>query len=305
MIRLLHKRLSRLIRLIAHPLLLAAALTSWWALGRDEPALLITLAAMLGLLEILERMVPALPAWRLDVVAKLKLLGVYLLGLAVASALIAGYEALLPATLEPLRTRIGAVLWPDSWPWLLQAVVLYLVSDFIYYWVHRAIHASASLWRVTGHGFHHGFHRLHALNAGSNHPFEQVLLVLPLVLLASLTGAPGEAVRAAGLLLLVNSMLAHSNLDMRTPLFGAVFTASHQHRRHHSEVFEESNSNYACAAIVWDRLFGTYSEGPVARTGIGGEQPPIWRMYLLPFREPEGVDTVATRAHDAGPRGAG
>lgn len=297
--------LSRFIRVFAHPLLLAAALASWWALGRDGLATLFTLAAMLCLLEVLERSVPALPAWRLGVVAKLKLLGVYLFGLLVASMLIAGYEALLPATLEPLRTRIGAVLWPRSWPWLLQALVLYFASDLIYYWVHRAIHASAFLWRVTGHGFHHGFHRLHALNAGSNHPFELVLVVLPLVLLASLTGAPGEAVGAAGVLLLVNSMLAHSNLDMRTPLFATLFTASHQHRRHHSEVFEESNSNYACAAIVWDRLFGTYSEGPVARTGIGGAQPPIWRMYLLPFREPEGVDTVATRAHDAGPRGAG
>lgn len=297
--------LSHFVRLIAHPLLLAAALASWWWLGSDEPALLLTLAAMLGLLEILERTVPALPAWRLGVVAKLKLLGIYLLGLTVAAILVAGYEALLPAAMEPLRTRIGAVLWPDSWPWLLQALVLYFASDLIYYWVHRAIHASAFLWRATGHGFHHGFHRLHALNAGSNHPFELVLLVLPLVLLASLTGAPVQAVGAAGLLLLVNSMLAHSNLDMRTPLFATVFTASHQHRRHHSEVFEESNSNYACAAIVWDRLFGTYSEGPVARTGIGGRQPPVWRMYLLPFREPQGVDTVATRARDARPRGMG
>ena len=157
---------------------------------------------------------------------------------------------------------------------------------------------SALLWRLSGHGFHHGFHRLHAINAGSNHPFELVLIVLPLVLLAALTGAPVQAVNAAGLLLLANSMLAHSNLDMATPGFSLLFTASHQHRRHHSAVFEESNSNYACAAIVWDRLFGTYSEGPVAQTGIGGPQPPIWRMYLLPFREPEGVDTVAARARD-------
>lgn len=289
---------ARLLRVAGHPLLLAGALALWWMLGQDGIALLATLATMLLLMELLERLVPALPAWRLGIAARLRLLGVYLFGLAVSAALLATYESFLPAALEPLRTRVGAVLWPQSWPWLLQALVLYFASDLIYYWVHRAIHASALLWRLTGHGFHHGFRNLHALNAGSNHPFELVLVVLPLVLLAALTGAPGDAVGAAGVLLLFNSMLAHSNLAMATPVFSLFFTASHQHRRHHSAVFEDSNSNYACAAIGWDRLFGTYSEGPVAQTGIGPRQPPVWRMYLLPFREPDDVDTVASRTRE-------
>lgn len=287
----------RLLRLFGHPLLLGGALALWWTLGGGDAALPLTLAAMLALLEVLERTVPALPAWRLGVVAKLKLAGVYLVGVVASAILLAGYELLLPAALEPLRTRVGAVLWrPAGWPWLLQALVLYFASDFIFYWVHRAIHASGLLWRLSGHGFHHGFHNLHAINAGSNHPFELVVVVLPLVLLAALTGAPAEAVGAAGVLLFCNAMLAHANLDLRTPGFSALFTTSHQHRLHHSAVFEQSNRNYACAAIVWDRLFGTYAEGPVAQTGIGPRQLPLWRMYLLPFAEPGDVDTVATRA---------
>ena len=126
------------------------------------------------------------------------------------------------------------------------------------------------------------------------------LLTLPMVLLAALTGAPEQATGAAGILLLANATLAHANVRMDTPVFNLFVTSSDQHRRHHSVVFEESNTNYACNAILWDRLFGTFSRGPVHQTGIGPTQPGLWRMFLLPFREPPDVDTVSTRARDAG-----
>jgi hypothetical protein len=38
----------------------------------------------------------------------------------------------------------------------------------------------------------------------------------------------------------------------------------------------------------------------VRQTGIGPTQPGLWRMFLLPFREPHDVDTVSTRAQDPG-----
>ena len=37
------------------------------------------------------------------------------------------------------------------------------------------------------------------------------------------------------------------------------------------------------------------SEASVQQTGIGPVQPTITEMFLLPFREPEQADTVATR----------
>lgn len=287
---------ARAVAAVGHPLLLAGALGLWWTLGADDGAMLATLASVLSISMLLERLVPAEPAWRQGLGATLRLAGLYLLGLIVSGALIAAYESLLPATLAGVRERIGAAVWPAGWPVLAQALLLYFASDFIYYWIHRAIHRWPLLWRMSGHGFHHGFHNLHAINAGASHPFELVPLALPLVLSAVVSGAPGEAVGAAGILLLSNATLAHANVRMETPLFSALFTCSDQHRRHHSAVFEDSNTNFACNAILWDRVFGTYSRGPVLQTGIGPTQPPLWRMFLLPFAEPEDVDTVATRA---------
>src|SRR5690606_27771427 len=119
-------------------------------------------------------------------------------------------------------------------------------ADFVYYWIHRAIHRSGTFWRVSGHGFHHAFHNLHAVNVGSNHPFEILYLVLPLVLIGVVCGAPADAVAGAGVLASVNATLAHSNVRMDTPGFNRVITSSNQHRRHHSSVFEDSNTNFAC-----------------------------------------------------------
>ncbi len=291
---------ARFLAAVGHPLLLAGALGLWWALGRNDGATLATLVSMLLVSMLLERLVPAEPTWRLRLGATLRLAGVYLLGLIVSGGLIAAYESLLPAALAGVRARLGLAVWPADWPLVAQALLLFFASDLLYYWVHRGIHRWPLLWRVSGHGFHHGFQNLHAINVGANHPFELVLIALPLVLVAAAFGAPAAAVDTAGVLLMTNAMLAHANVRMETPVFSALFTCSDQHRRHHSAVFEDSNTNYACNAILWDRVFGTYSRGPVRQTGIGPTQPGLWRMFLLPFKEPDGVDTVATRARESG-----
>ena len=292
-------RLAAWVERYAHPAILVGATSLWWALRPNAGATLLTLIAVLLLCGALEARVPAMPQWRQSLGTRLRLIGVYALALAVSVALLGLYETVLDPALGGFRAGLGGALWPQTWPLALQVALLFFASDLIYYWIHRAIHRWPWLWRATGHGFHHGFQNLHALNVGTNHPFEAVFLVLPLVLLAAATGASDLAVEAAGLLLLVNAVLAHANLRMNTPGLSWLITSSEHHRRHHSLVFEESNSNYACNAIVWDRLFGSYSQGSVVQTGIGPSEPGLWRMYLLPFREPADADTVSSRTHPA------
>ncbi len=290
-----HPRFSRLVEQAGHPLILACAGLAWWHAGRHDGTTLAVLVAVLSLTALLEALIPAMPQWRVGVGARARLIAVYLLGLVVSTALIAAYQGLLVPTLADVRAQVGMLAWPHGWPKPAQALLLYFLSDLLYYWAHRAIHRWPALWRLTGYGFHHGFQNLHAMNAGANRPFELVVLVLPLILLAAATGAAGEAVGLAGVLLLTNATLVHANVRMDTPLFNLLVTSSSQHRRHHSAVFADSNTNYACNAILWDRLFGTFSHGPVTQTGIGPTQPPLWQMFLLPWREPADADTVASR----------
>lgn len=287
---------ARVIESIGQPLVLVCAYGIWSALGRGDLALLVTLVAVISLVLAMEQLVPAVPRWKSNLTTYARLAVLYTLTLALSSVFISAYASILPDAVAPLRDNLAAQFWPRTWPPLAQALLLYFASDFIYYWIHRAIHASPSLWRASGHAFHHAFQNLSGLNAGSNHPFELILVVLPLVLLAALFGVEGSAVGAASVLLLTNSILAHANVSMATPGLGLLLTCSNHHRRHHSLEFETSNSNYACNAIIWDRLFGSFTAGPVAQTGIGTIEPSLSKLFWLPFNEPDGVDTVSTRS---------
>ncbi|CAN5877717.1 hypothetical protein BH11PSE8_BH11PSE8_20030 [soil metagenome] len=290
-----HPRLALLVERFAHPSILVTALAGWWYAGRTESASFVILFATLLLATALEFVVPAVPSWRPTPAARMRLIGVYALGFGISMSLVGSYaEVALPAVAD-LRERAGANVWPHHWPMVAQVLLLFFLAELFYYWVHRAIHRWAPLWRVLGHGFHHGFQNLHVTNAGANHPFELVLLVVPLLLIPEATGAPADVVGGTATLLMVNATLAHANLRMQTPGFGLFFTSSNQHRRHHSAVFEESNTNFACNAIIWDRIFGTYSSGAVQQTGIGPTQPALWRLFMLPMREPTDADTIASR----------
>ena len=291
---------ARAVALVGHPIQLAGVFGLWWALGRSDKAMYMALAATLLVSMTLERLIPAVPAWRQGLRETLPLVGLYVLGMVLYNVILIGYLSALPASLSDVHARIGNAIWPSAWPLPVQALLLFFASDFLYYWAHRAIHRWSPVWRISGHGFHHAFQNLHTINAGTNHPFELVFLAIPTVLLAAVFGPPDEALIGAGLLVLANASMAHANVRMETPLFNWIFTSSDQHRLHHSAVFEDSNTNYACNAILWDRLFGTYRRGEVLQTGVGPTQPALWRMFLMPFHEPKDADTVATRQHAPG-----
>lgn len=289
-------RLARAVETWAHPLILAAATVLWLAMDRSAWAFFVALIGVQVVLAVLERWVPAQPGWQQSGSQKWALAGLFLGGLIVLQMITAIYAATLAYPLVQMRSALGLDLWPASWPVLAQVWLLYFASDFIYYWIHRAIHASAWFWRLSGHGFHHAFHNMHAINAGASHPLEFVFLALPMVLLGAVFGGPEEAMLGAGLLLVVNASLAHANVRMNTPVLRWLLTTSVHHQRHHSNVFEDSNTNFSCNAILWDRLFGTYSEGAVAQTGIGPVEPNFWQKLMLPIREPAYADTAASRA---------
>ena len=286
---------ARCVERLAHPIFLAMAIACWWWMDGDELAVLPALALTLLGASVLERWLPARPDWRQSSGERMRLVGLYLLTFVLLGVMSQAYGALLQPAFQPLREELGTRIWPDAWPVLVQGLILFFASDFIYYWIHRAIHRSSALWRLSGHGFHHAFHNLHAINVNATHPFEIVFLALPMVLLAAVFNASPAAVSAAFVLLACNATLAHANVSMNTPVLAWFMTHSNHHRRHHWQEFKTSNTIYACNAILWDRVFGTYSEASVQQTGIGPVQPTMTEMFLLPFREPKQADTVATR----------
>ena len=275
------------------PGLMVGVLALWYYNQESLWVYLFVVVFLQVLLGVLEYIWPARPEWVHAPRYKGALVGVfvvtYLFGLFFADP---ANAATVNTALSGLRESLGLDIWPSDWPIVLQAVLALFISEFIWYWLHRAEHAWQWLWRVSGHGSHHAFQNLGAINAGANHPLEILLvLALPSAIVELLFGA-GAAVGGAYLLLLTLAFLAHSNLDLNSNVIGWLFTTNRYHIHHHSVVLEESNTNFGCAVILWDRLFGTFRDAHTVQTGTGPTQPSLWNIFLMPLREPGDTQTA-------------
>jgi sterol desaturase/sphingolipid hydroxylase (fatty acid hydroxylase superfamily) len=251
---------------------------------------LATLVAVISthvILRLCENIYPYNRQWRQSVSDIWAIIAITLLGLVVIGFVTVLYDENLGSLFAITRQSFGVDLWPSRLPFIIQIFLVYFVSEFLFYWIHRAIHTFGMIWRISGHGMHHSFHNLHAINFLTAHPFEILFLLLPIQVVSFFLGAPEQALLGGSLLLTVNSAFAHANIDVRSTLLGYFFTSPEHHRLHHSMNFADSNSNYSCNAIIFDRLFGTYKAGRVEQTGIGPTEPSSWQKLMLPLQEPE------------------
>ena len=287
--------LAKIVFWTLQPVLIVAVLTIWFA-EPDNAALFglafLTVHLFIGFLEY---QIPARPEWRHSMREKI---GVVLI--VVFTFLIAGetassvYEAYLTEPLETLRMALNLDIWPHHWPVIGQVFLVFFSSEFIWYWLHRAEHRWPVAWRLSGHGAHHAFKKLNAINAGANHPIEYFWLVLPTIFIELLFGV-GVAAYGAILLTIVQTAIVHSNLRLNAKFIGFMFTTNAWHIRHHSANRAESNTNYGCAAIVWDRVFGTFGDSGIREAGIGTREPSTMEKFLMPVREPHGSTIAPTR----------
>ncbi|MEM7017490.1 MAG: sterol desaturase family protein, partial [Pseudomonadota bacterium] len=127
-----------------------------------------------------------------------------------------------------------------------------------------------------------------ALNFGLNHPVEYFFILLPAALV-ELTFGVGVAAAGAAIFGVTQTSIVHANIKLNTQWIGLLFTTNTYHICHHSAVLEESNTNYGCSAIIWDRVFGTFLDRQIVDAGTGPTEPTMWQKFLMPIRDP--VDT--------------
>ena len=275
------------------PLLLCATLVLW-SFNQNElwiyPVLAIGIQLILGTLEYT---FPARTEWLHNKPYKILLSCVFIFTyMLTAIVVLPLYAEHVNPILTNIRTGLGVDVWPSNWPIVCQVLLAFFLSELIWYWLHRAEHRWQWLWRLSGHGSHHAFKKLGAINAGANHPLELLLVLsLPSAIVELVFGA-GLAVAGSTLLVLTSAYLAHSNLDLNEKVIGWLFTVNKHHIHHHSVVHAESNTNFGCAAIVWDRLFGTFSNGLTLETGVAPEEPSLWEIFVMPLREPRDIQTA-------------
>ena len=279
------------IKYALHPLILTCVLTGW-LFNLESPAFyLLVLLCVHSLLGALEYWQPARPEWVIPAWPKLiniVLVVILVMGAGMVAEL---YQVHLVTPLTAVRESMGLDIWPHSWPLIAQVFLVFFSSELIWYWIHRAEHRWHFVWRVSGHGAHHSFKKLNALNFGLNHPLELFFMAIPAALMELVFGV-GLAAAGATILLVTQASIAHTNLNMSSKGLDLLFTTNRHHIRHHSVVLDESNTNYGCATLLWDRVFGTFADSYTVDVGVGPTEPTLAQKFLMPVREPSDT-TVA------------
>ena len=156
-------------------------------------------------------------------------------------------------------------------------VLVFLLDDFAYYWMHRTSHVVNLLW--AGHVVHHSseeFNLTVALRQSSLHGMMSWVFYMPIALL----GVPVTMWLICHALNLVYQFWVHTReIGRLGPLELVLNTPSH-HRVHHGVNPEYQDRNFAGMLIIWDRMFGTF-EPEVAPPVYGLTKPlrswnPLW-----------------------------
>lgn len=211
------------------------------------------------------------------------LMGVAQTSLAAAIAAYALPNLLVESGLVDPAHTLGAL------PFVAQVLILFLVSDFFYYWAHRISHEVPLFWRF--HSVHHCAHRISVLNASRVHPLDLVVRrIIPMLLTLQLTGASPAAVTTVGVIGSVLGTITHMNTVNDYGFLNYFIGTNQVHRWHHSTVYEEAK-NFGLT-MTWDHLFGTYffpkdRSGP-EKLGLGDERfypvDSYLGQLLIPFR---------------------
>lgn len=152
--------------------------------------------------------------------------------------------------LSPLQE----VVQRQWWAWLL----LFFLDDFAYYWFHRMNHEVRLFW--AGHVPHHSSMQLNlgtALRQGVGERIHKYLFWLWIPLL----GFDALMIFMMISMNLLYQFFVHTELVYKLPKpIEFIFNTPSHHRVHHASNIRYLDCNHAGVLIIWDRLFGTFSE---------------------------------------------
>jgi sterol desaturase/sphingolipid hydroxylase (fatty acid hydroxylase superfamily) len=181
-----------------------------------------------------------------------------------------------------VRDGIGVNLWPAQWPIFAQVALAIVVGDFFSYWSHRACHTFPLLWRV--HAVHHSAERMYALASARNHPLNVALTYGAQTLVLVAFGASAQVLLVYTVFTAVLGVLQHSNVDLRTSIFGRILSTPDLHRWHHATDDAAMDRNFGADTAIWDQVFGTRympSDKDARDVGIRGEQMAVnWWQHV-------------------------
>lgn len=150
----------------------------------------------------------------------------------------------------------GLFYYLPNWLALILGI---LFADVIMYWWHRVNHLIPFLWYF--HKVHHEDTKLNTSSSLRFHFGELALSYVFKVPFFLLLGISVKVLLIYGVLLALVVTFHHSNIKIgkNTDFILRKFVVSpNMHRIHHSEIKQETDSNYSSLLPYWDKIFGSY-----------------------------------------------
>jgi sterol desaturase/sphingolipid hydroxylase (fatty acid hydroxylase superfamily) len=136
-------------------------------------------------------------------------------------------------------------------------IVAALAWDFCYYWFHRCSHEVSVLW--AAHAVHHqseDYNLSTALRQTSSGFLFGWIFYLPLFLI----GFPLQVLITVNAVNLIYQFWVHTQVVRRMGVLDRILVTPSNHRVHHAQNERYIDRNYGGMLILWDRLFGTFTD---------------------------------------------
>ena len=177
---------------------------------------------------------------------------------------------------------------------LTGAIVSLLVYEFFQYWYHRISHTGIGkfkwLWKV--HVTHHLPKQVYILMHPVINPINVIVIMVIIQGSLILLGARPESVFIFNVLMGLQGMFSHFNVEIKAGFLNYIFIGTELHRYHHSANMEEAQ-NYGATIAIWDIIFGTFYYKPnrvPEKLGVENEElypksTEIFKVLSLPFKK--------------------
>lgn len=178
------------------------------------------------------------------------------------------------------------------------ALAALIAFDFTGYWLHRAQHHFAFLWRF--HAVHHSVEDMDSLNSYA-HPIDALAQNMALALVGLAIGFSFETMLLLLAFQTIHDRLLHSRAPINFGILGAVLVDNRTHFLHHTRTRARSGNNFASTFTICDRLFGTYQRPDpqiLCATGLEEQHPPAKVRDVFLARLPVRDAASATPAGD-------
>jgi len=142
-------------------------------------------------------------------------------------------------------------------PTIINWVFLFLFTDFIWYWYHRFGHSVNLFW--SAHVVHHQSDDFNFTTSARVTVFQAIARALFWSILPVVGFPPGMIT----IFLLVHGsypFFTHTQLVGKLGFLEKFMVTPSHHRVHHSCNEEYLDKNYGDILIIWDKLFGTFTE---------------------------------------------